>query len=251
MKRIDLLCSTRRPEVTQGTINWWQSKGWEVKTWYNDGYPCGTGRNKMLEEFYASDRQWIVIADDDITLYTHRYNTQWFLDKPELWQNQTEVDYFSLNSNNEMHRQMMKSWWDKNEFNQQLVFKRDMTPTKIHIFRKPPKPLWFEKWYGYEDYDFALQFINEGMTVARLLNVFLREQGFSKSSLFEGQEHRKECYAQARIELENKWGNVLIQVLKNKWVPRGMWHNHPRYDWICCESNQNKMFATLFDVDAE
>lgn len=247
MKRIDLLCSTRRPDTTNKTIKFWEDAGWQVQCWYNDGNSCGEGRNHMLDDFYASDRQWIVMADDDITLYTHRYLTAKWLDNVELWQQQDDVDYFSLNSNNETHRQMMKSWWDTAEFNQQFVYKRDFTPTKIHIFRKPPKKLYFEKWYGYEDYDFAFQFLQQGLRVARLLNVFLREQGFDKSSLFKDHQHRKECYAEAKKHLVAKWGTNYTQCAEQYWQAKGAWHLHPQYGWICCESSFNQHFTELFE----
>jgi len=230
---IDILTSTTRDsKVTEQTVEFWRSAGYRTRLWDNTHKPCGEGRNRMLRDFYDSNREWCVMCDDDITLYPHRYLTQQFIDTQSAFQQQ-DVDVFSLNSNNEMHRQQQYTWWSDA---QQPLFQRDWTITKWFAVRKTHKEYWFEHWYGLEDVDFALQHIRDGRTVARLSNVFLREQGFNKSSLFSTHEQRRQGLTQGKEGIRTKWG---IERNKKQWVnkhwqARGKWQDTTQ-GWICTE----------------
>jgi len=245
IKRIDLLTSDRRPETTQATVEWWQAQGWEVVCWDNTGNPPGVGRNRILEDFYSSPREWLVMADDDTTLYTHRFRTQEFLDCE--WQTQTDVDLFCLMSNQEMSRGFHYTWWDTKEFNNQWVFKLEPAITKFYCLRNTGTEIYQQEWMGLEDFDFAMEYLKAGYTTARLMNVFLREQGYEKSSLFTDYAHRKECYEQGKANFNKKWGTSRKQTVLDLFKPRGKWHKHPQQDWICADTEFNLRFTELFE----
>jgi len=94
--RIDLLTCKGRADITTKTIDWWASQGWEVVLWDNTGYLPAVGRNNIIKSFKESDRDILIMADDDITLYTHRYLTTEWLKKP------IANGVYTLNSNHKM-----------------------------------------------------------------------------------------------------------------------------------------------------
>tara|TARA_Y100001937_G_scaffold112971_1_gene161123 strand:+ start:2380 stop:3147 length:768 start_codon:yes stop_codon:yes gene_type:complete len=250
---IDILTSKTRPiETTNQTVEFWKSIGWTPRLWDNTGKPCGVGRNQMMQDFYASDREWCIICDDDITLYPHRFQTQLFMDTFDAF-TQSDVDLFSLNSNNEMRRQMQYTWWDTTD---QLLWHRDATVTKWFAIRKTDQQYWWEEWYGLEDLDFALQHLADGLTVARMPNVFLREQGFKKSSLFTSDQQRRDGLVQGRQGIAHKWGFSTKNKspwIADKWNPRGAWTKTIK-GWVCSQDNKfvqslqtNNTYNNLFE----
>jgi len=196
--RIDLLSHSGREWITEQTTRWWESQGWQAVVWDNTGNVPAKGRNRIIRDWKASDRDCLVMADDDITLYTHRYSTQTWLDSPI-----TEGVY-TLNSNHKMHylRQNSTGWqgWQWLETQEQSQF---------YVIANRDIPLQDEQFSALEDLDWAWQCWDLGIRTHLLQTVFLREQSQDKASLIaQDRETRRAVYAEARKLLEAKWGTA-------------------------------------------
>jgi hypothetical protein len=173
--RIDLLTHEGREDITLKTINWWQSHGWEVHTWDNTGFLPAVGRNNIIRDFINSNRQYLIMADDDITLYTHRYLTAEWLKNPI-----TDRTY-TLNSNHKMHILMQYSRdWDHGNHH--------WTEThhigQFYVTNRKDIPLQDETLPALEDMDWAWQCKALGIKTEMLHTVFLREQSQDRGSIF-------------------------------------------------------------------
>ena len=129
--RIDLLTCEGRPTITTKTVNWWQSQGWQVVLWDNTGNLPAVGRNQIIKDFQRSDRRILIMADDDITLYTHRYLTAKWLEHPVV------NGVYTLNSNHKMGILKYNStgwddgkhhWRESDEISQMYVIARKDVP---------------------------------------------------------------------------------------------------------------------------
>jgi hypothetical protein len=188
--RIDLLTHAGREDITLKTINWWQSYGWEVHTWDNTGNLPAVGRNKIIKDFINSDRQYLIIADDDITLYTHRYLTAEWLKNP------ITDRIYTLNSNHKMGILKYNSTgWDDGAHH----WKETAEISQFYVINRKDIPLQDETLPALEDLKWARDCNKLNIPTFILHTVFLREQSQDRGSLIaKTRVERKKLYARAK-----------------------------------------------------
>lgn len=193
--RIDLLTHKGREHITIQTVNWWQSHGWEVVLWDNTGYLPAIGRNNIIKSFKESDRKYLIMADDDITLYTHRYLTQQWLENPIL------DGVYTLNSNLKMGILKYNStgWDDGNHH-----WRETIELSQLYVISRKDIPYQDEYLPALEDLDWAKKCNQLGIPTKLLHTVFLREQSRDKGSLlFRDSRHRTEVYKEAKQQIQD------------------------------------------------
>ena len=196
--RIDLLTCAGRADITNKTVAWWQSQGWEVHLHDNTGYPPAVGRNKIIKSFKESDRDILIMADDDITLYPHRFLTQQWLDNP------FGNGVYCLNSNHKMNllAQNSSTWNDG-----QHHWTVSDCIGGLYVIGNKDVPLQDESLDVLEDLEWAWQCFKQGITCRILHTVFLREQSQDRGSLIATDRGvRKQLYAKALEHIYAKWG---------------------------------------------
>lgn len=188
--RIDLLTCQGRGDITNKTVAWWQSQGWEVVLWDNTGNLPAVGRNRIINDYKTSDRQLLIMADDDITLYTHRYQTQQWLKTP------VANGVYTLNSNHKMGiLKYNSSGWNDGNHHWQETYEI----SQLYVIDRKDIPLQDETLPALEDIYWAKECNRLGIKTQILHTVFLREQSQDKGSLlFRDRQHRKEVYQQVK-----------------------------------------------------
>ena len=202
--RIDLLTHEGRAHITNKTVAWWQAQGWDTVLWDNTGYLPAVGRNRIIKDYKESNRTYLIMADDDITLYPHRYLTGEWLKNPVF------NSVYTLNSNHKMGILRYNStgwddgvhhWSDTTEISQ------------MYVIANKDIPYQDESLLALEDIDWAKQCNARGIRTQMLHTVFLREQSQDVGSLmFKDRTHRKTVYAQAKKQMLDKRA-----VLSNEW----------------------------------
>jgi hypothetical protein len=194
--RIDLLTCAGRADITNKTVVWWQSQGWEVVLWDNTGHLPAVGRNRIINDYKQSDRQLLIMADDDITLYTHRYLTAEWLKQPVL------NGVYTLNSNHKMGILKYNSTgWDDGAHH----WRETTEISQLYVINRKDIPLQDESLPALEDLYWAKECNRLGIKTQILHTVFLREQSQDRGSLlFCDRQHRKLVYAQAKAIKEAK-----------------------------------------------
>lgn len=194
--RIDLLTCKGRADITTKTIDWWASQGWEVVVWDNTGYLPAVGRNNIIKSFKESDRDILIMADDDITLYTHRYLTTEWLKKP------IANGVYTLNSNHKMGILKYNSTgWDDGVHH----WRETTEISQFYVISDKNIPYQDEYLPALEDLYWAKECNQLGIKTQLLHTVFLREQSQDKGSLlFRDRQHRKQIYQQAKKDYENR-----------------------------------------------
>lgn len=188
--RIDLLTCEGRPTITTKTVRWWQSQGWQVVLWDNTGKLPAVGRNQIIKDFQSSDRPVLIMADDDVTLYTHRYLTAKWLEHPVV------NGVYTLNSNHKMGILKYNSTgWDDGKHH----WRETDEISQMYVIASKDVPLQDETIPALEDLYWARACNRKGIATQILHTVFLREQSQDKGSLlFRDRQHRKEVYAEAK-----------------------------------------------------
>lgn len=208
--RIDLLTHAGRNAITQKTVRWWESHGWQVVCWDNTGHLPAVGRNKIINAYKNSDRQLLIMADDDITLYTHRFLTQSWLQKP------IANGVYTLNSNHKMHILMQYSRdWPKDQHH----WSESHHIGQIYVIDNKSIPTQDESMVALEDMDWAWQCWQQGIPTQMLHTVFCREQSQDVGSIFcKDRKQRVEIYQQARQQMQHKWGTSKWGEFKKQFV---------------------------------
>jgi hypothetical protein len=198
--RIDLLTCEGRADITNKTVSWWQSQGWTVVLWDNTGFLPAVGRNRIINDYKQSNRQSLIMADDDITLYTHRYLTADWLKKP------IHNGVYTLNSNHKMGILKYNSTgWDNGEHH----WRETPEISQLYVIDRKDIPFQDETLPALEDVYWAKECNRLGIKTQILHTVFLREQSQDKGSLlFRDREHRKQVYQQAKAKIEAENGRI-------------------------------------------
>jgi hypothetical protein len=207
--RIDLLTHEGRSNITQGTINWWQSQGWEVVLWDNTGYCPAVGRNNIIHAYQQSDRTMLIMADDDITLYTHRYQTMLWLKEPFKGQG-----VYTLNSNHKMGTLKYNSqgWDDGNSH-----WSKTDQISQLYVITDKNIPCQDESLPALEDLEWAWQCQRQGIITEILHTVFLREQSQDRGSLIAvDRKQRLELYAECQNLIAKKWQVDNVKEIKRQ-----------------------------------
>ena len=200
--RIDLLSCAGREHITNQTVNWWESQGWQVVLWDNTGYLPAVGRNNIIKSFKESDRDILIMADDDITLYTHRYLTESWLKNP------VRNGVYTLNSNHKMGiLKYNSSGWDDGKHH----WRETPEISQFYVIDRKDIPYQDEdkSVFPLEDLDWAYQCNRQGIKTQLLHTVFLREQSQDKGSLIaKTRQERKELYTPVK------------QLIKERYAPK-------------------------------
>lgn len=188
--RIDILTHQGRAHITTHTVNWWESQGWQVVVWDNTGSLPAVGRNRILRDWKSSDRAHLIMADDDITLYLHRYLTNEWLKQPVV------NGVYTLNSNHKMGiLKYNSSGWDDGLHHWHTTTEI----SQFYVIDNKNVPLQDETLPALEDVYWAKECNQLGIQTQLLQTVFLREQSQDSGSLlFRDREHRKQVYQQAK-----------------------------------------------------
>ena len=211
--RIDLLTHKGRGDITYHTINWWESQGWQVVVWDNTGFLPAVGRNQIIEDYKSSDRDYLIMADDDITLYTHRYLTQQWLKAPIF------NGVYTLNSNLKMNvlKQYSRDWdcWQQG----QHYWTDCHHIGQLYVINRKDIPCQDTSLPALEDMDWAWQCNQLGINTQMLHTVFLREQSQDRGSIFcSDRQQRVELYNQARDMMKHKWGTTSFKEFKQQYA---------------------------------
>ena len=197
--RIDLLSHEGRPSITNQTVDWWESQGWQVVVWDNTGSVPAVGRNKIIKDFKSSDRSLLIMADDDITLYTHRYLTGEWLRQP------LSNGVYTLNSNHKMGILKYNStgWDDGNHH-----WRETREISQFYVIDRKDIPLQDETLPVLEDIEWAYHCNKMGISTKLLHTVFLREQSQDRGSLIaKTREERKQLYAPIKQKIKEKYAS--------------------------------------------
>jgi hypothetical protein len=208
--RIDLLSHAGRQDITHKTVAWWESHGWQVVVWDNTGHLPAVGRNKIIQDYKASDRQLLIMADDDITLYLHRYLTK------EWFSNPIAQDVYTLNSNHKMNilKQYSRDWAHGNHH-----WSDSHHIGQLYVIARKDIPLQDETLPALEDMEWAWQCQALGIPTRMLHTVFLREQSQDRGSIFcKDRKARLEIYSRAKEQMLAKWGVENYSQFKERYV---------------------------------
>lgn len=136
------------------------------------------------------------MADDDITLYTHRYLTRQWLRQP------VRRGVYTLNSNHKMGIMHYSSQgWDDGCHH----WLETDAISQLYVIDRKDTPLQDETIPALEDLYWARACNRRGITTRLLHTVFLRERRQDTGSLlFRDRQHRKEVYAQVKQRKEQE-----------------------------------------------
>ena len=269
MNKIHIITVKPREEVFVKTREFWESYGWEVIPTYNDNTHPSLGRNKLLRKFYDSNDDWLCIADDDIILVSEeefrehgsvkaihgeinypRLNYREFLTNNEqLFNNKTLPTCFgAVSSVNLAGRWNMvnlaKQYNNSQVFDNHWVFERSIKLAGIcfiqNIKKKYDKEFFQdENIPAAEDWEFAMQLIDNGFSTALLNNIQFKENS-TRTELFKGSKGTiKEAMENRKILL--KEGKDLIikkhpdaSLMKNEGLQLRYWMKRawkPQIGW--------------------
>ena len=210
--RIDLLSHAGRESITTKTIHWWESHGWEVVVWDNTGYKPAVGRNRIISDYKSSDRQLLIMADDDITLYPHRFLTNQWLKNPVV------NGVYTLNSNHKMNllAQNSSTW---NDGNHHWLTTDEIS--QMYVIANKNIPLQDTGLNVLEDLDWAWSCFHQGITCQLLHTVFLKERNQDIGSLIaKDRTIRKQMYAQALEQIYIKWNVSSKGEFRKQFIPK-------------------------------
>ena len=168
------ISDSQRVDVTKA---YYESYGWDVQVYNNDGKFPSYGRNNILEDFYNSNDEWTCICDDDITLSPDRNEVEYFMNNVDkilnklpsyvsvFWGlNGCVVPYLKIQENPICH--------------QHWVFRRDWNGGKMIFVRNMGKRYYQRTDLTYdEDAEYIYQQMKDGLWTGRCDNIILRERG--------------------------------------------------------------------------
>lgn len=207
--KINILTISTSERLAQ-TVEFYNKWNWQVKLHYNDNRFPSWGRNEILEDFYNSGDEWCCIADDDITLFEDRNETEYFLTYTQQFLNSLpqQITVFSgLNgvlqaTNIIQNKQAPKhvGW----------CFKRNWNVGKMIFIRRTPNRYYQRTDLEYsEDHEYIYQHLADGYWCGHLENIVMRERG--ASTLFIDPAHRKTSIDDTTQKLLNLWSPLVTQ----------------------------------------
>jgi len=229
--RIDILTTHHRS--CDQVDKFWRSYGWQPVYHDNTGLPPGTGRNRILEEFYSSGRSWLAIADDDVYLDIQRGNAIEFLSDPNKLLSKLNDEIASFGVMNNIHHRVditlsnpaLKDNW---------VFLRNYWIGCLMFHRNTGNKYKFHPTDVLEDMDWCIEQLLDHQRVATCMNLVMKNLG-AKSSLFTTQQQRRESYIAAKQRIANSYPGITLtdkgKLLKTKLI-NSHWPNSPRWQSV-------------------
>ena len=193
MGRVDILTVKQRSNTI--IERFWKQHGFQPVFWDNTNKMPGVGRNIILNNFYNSDRKWLVIADDDVIIDTARGDGKTFLQNIDQILNAIgdEITSFGV-MNNIVHRvattlknPIVKDNW---------VWMRSYSFSNI-FFHKKTQNIPFSETYMLEDQEWCMDQLCAKQRCATLMNIAMKSID-NTSLLFRDNKDRIEQYQQAK-----------------------------------------------------
>lgn len=230
--RIDII--TTQARTTTQVDHFWRSHGWQPHYWDNTGHPLGQGRNRVLADFYSSDREWLVLADDDMTIDVARGRGQEFLAAPQALLSRVPQDISSFGLMNNIHHRVditltnpaVRDHW---------CFYRASWIGCLFFHRRTSGQFQFHPWDVLEDMDWCLDQIQAGQHVATCMNMVMKNLGL-RSTIFTDQADRRRRYQAARQRIASTYPGITItptgklvktRFLNQYWRPDPAWSSVP------------------------
>jgi len=193
MTTIDILTVKQRPNTM--VDKFWRQHGFEPRFWDNTGKMPGEGRNAILDDFYNSDRKWLMMADDDVVIDTARGDGASFLNNIDqiLAKVGDEITTFGV-MNNIVHRVATTLKNPVVEHN--WVWMRSYSLSNIFLHRKTQN-IPFSETHMLEDQEWCMDQLCAGQRCATLMNVAMKTVT-NTSLLFKDNKDRIAQYQQAK-----------------------------------------------------
>ena len=204
---IHLLSTTGSPRLGE-TERFWQEQGWQTRVWLNDGRFPSHGRNRILTHWREhTAEEWCCIADDDITLFAERSETQAFLKDPYTLLNQLPPQMSVFTAMNGIRMAVNQIQQNTPELRKGWLLQQTWEIGKIYWIRRTPQPFLQRTDLLYaEDHEWACQQIKQGYMTAVCLNLVVRERGASE--LFRA-ESRSKSQAQRTRDMEKTQARLI------------------------------------------
>jgi len=188
--------------------NWYRSDSAITYARYNGPLlRPGPARNCLLEEFYASDEAWTVMADNDSVLIDEMDGHAIFDLLPQIGDN---IYIFSpINGAIRGY-----PWKAKPDFFADFLLFERLVDLKgsFWFLRKPPDPIWFRDMEIGEDADFVYQFVQHGMGAFQCHNIALREfAAYDGSSTLYDMDYRREVHVKAKEFFANTYPGMRFE----------------------------------------
>lgn len=204
--RVDILTTQHRNcDVVD---QFWRSQGWEPVYHDNTDQPPGAGRNRILEEFYASDRKWICIADDDIVFDLARGQAQEFLQDPDAVLDRIDQEITSFGVMNNIHHRVDITL-NNPVVQHNWVFLRNYWIGCLMFHRNTGGQYWFHPTDVLEDMDWCIEQLLDHQRVATCMNLVMKNTGLT-STIFHNQQQRRQRYAAAKQRIAGSYPGIRL-----------------------------------------
>ena len=187
--------------------------------------PVGVGvnkaRNLLLEDFYKSDKDIMIMLDDDRCLYPH-YNAKYFFE--DLLNNfranwdliiPLNPRFSPFKKLNEERENVIKDYWILSQY-------RSLMCSGVYILRNikkyKDKEIYFDedmipgKGQGYEDMEFLAHFNDEGLPFYMCQQLIIKTILDQDSVIFNDPEHRLELHKANIKAVADKYKNSGMSV---------------------------------------
>ena len=204
--RIDILTTQARDHSQVDTF--WRSHGWQPVYWDNTGHPPGHGRNQILDDFYASDREWLAMADDDMVIDTKRGQGLGFLKDPAAVLDLVPQDITSWGLMNNIHHRVditlsnpaVRDHW---------CFYRASWIGCLVFHRRTGHRFYNHATDVLEDMDWCLDQIIAGHRVAHCMNL-VQKNIIAGSTIFGDQADRRSRYRAAKQRIQQQYPMITL-----------------------------------------
>lgn len=209
---------------------------------YSEGIGASNARNIILEMFYESGADWLLMCDDDSICYPY-YSYEAFMrhivEDPEYFKGvdaviPIEPEYYPFKKQVAEDSQNLTHYKFSPRYNNSgaaIIFYRN-------IVKKGHEPLYFDenmvasKGTGREDIDFNLRWIKSGFTCYEMQTWIKKSLAFSDSTIFEGTQ-------QARNKLLDD--NLQLTVTKH-----GIPYKNGHINWKAFNDKYDKSAPVLY-----
>lgn len=228
--RVDILTTSDRN--TAVVNDFWTSHGWTPVYHDNTGQPPGAGRNQILKEFYASGREWICIADDDIVFDTARGQAQQFLAQPSALLDKISSEITSFGVMNNIHHRVDITL-NNPVVNHNWVFLRNYWIGCLMFHRNTGGQYWFHPTDVLEDMDWCIAQLLDHQRVATCMNLVMRNTS-KNSTIFANQQQRRDRYAAAKQRIADSYPGITLtdtgklmktRLINSRWPASYNWHS--------------------------
>lgn len=204
--RIDII--TTQARTTTLVDQFWRQWGWQPVYWDNTGHPPGQGRNRVLADFYASDREWLALADDDMIIDVARGRGAEFLSAPQALLSRVPQDISSFGLMNNIHHRVDITLTNP-ALHDHWCFYRASWIGCLFFHRRTSGHFQFHPWDVLEDMDWCLEQIQAGHHVAHCMNMVMKNVGFS-STIFRDQSDRRKRYHAAKQRIQQSYPGITL-----------------------------------------